>query len=108
MVKIERFIGFINENRNNKEIILQSKRNRNIIITLDIEGGRITNIDNPNNFRFLYQVGELYNRGVETWAKNNNFLFNGKDLSENDKIMGIRKKDIPQGHPLRQIYKNKF
>jgi hypothetical protein len=46
---------------------------------------------------------------VETWAENHNFLFNGEDLEKkNRKLFGIPTERIPQEHPLRFMYPNKF
>jgi hypothetical protein len=96
------------ENYGLREIIFQSKRNRNITITISVQGGRITSIDNPTNFRFPYQQGQPFNRGLETWACNNNFLMDGKDTCPEKKIFGVSAKDVPQGHEWRTIFPNKF
>ena len=47
-------------------------------------------------------------RNVEIWACYNDWLIDGKDTCPEKKVMGIRTKDIPQGHPLRHIYPSKF
>ena len=91
-----------------REIIFVSKRNRNISITITIFNNRITSIDNPTNFRFPYQEGQPFNRGLETWACNNNFTMDGKDTCPEKKVFGVKAKDIPQGHEWRKIFPNKF
>ena len=50
----------------------------------------------------------MWNRTIETWASNNNFLIDGKDFSPKKKVMGINVSDIPQGHELRMMYPSKF
>ena len=76
---------------------------------LSTEGGRIVAVDNSAGIRFPFSVNQPYNRTVEAWAENNGFLLDGVDLSkENRRIFGIRVKDIPQGHPLRFVYPDKF
>jgi hypothetical protein len=91
------------------EIKFVSKRNPvlkfSIFKTLD---GKITRIENSRSVRFPYRVGEYFNRGIETWACNNGFLIDGKDTCPEEKVFGIRKKDIPQGHELRHLFPNKF
>jgi hypothetical protein len=47
-------------------------------------------------------------RNIETWASNNNFLIDGKDVGPEKKVMGIKVSDIPQGHELRTMYPSKF
>jgi hypothetical protein len=90
------------------EVVLKNTRNPNIVIKLVKSMNRIISIENKTNFRFPYRVGQLLDRGLETWASNNNFLIDGKDYSPEEKIMGIRKRDIPMGHELRMLYQSKF
>lgn len=90
------------------EVVLRHTRNPNIVITLVKSMNRIIYIENKSNYRFPYRVGELINRGLETWASNNNFLIDDKDYSADKKVMGIRTKDIPMGHDLRMLYPSKF
>lgn len=104
---MKKYTDFLNENYT-KKIKLVSKRNPNLIITFDVIGGKIQNIVKSNGVRFPYDEGEIYNRGIETWCCNNNYTLNGKDTCPEPKIFGIKTKDIPQGHPLRHIYPNKF
>lgn len=104
-----KFNDFISESAYEKVIVLQNKNNRNNTITITVGGSRIKDISKTIEVRFPYQIGQPFNRGIETWATNNGFLYNGEDLSnKNKKVFGIRTKDIPQGHELRQLYPNKF
>ena len=77
-------------------------------ITVEHEGGVITGITNITSYHFPFTVGQTFNRTIEVWAENRNFLIDGKDPHENDKLFGIRIKDIPEGHPLRFVYPHKF
>jgi hypothetical protein len=104
---MKKFDDFINEAYIRK-VELVSKRNSSLSITFDVIDSRIQNIINNANIRFPYVEGRPFNRDIETWCCNNNFLLDGKDTCPEEKIFGIRKKDIPQGHPLRTIYLNKF
>lgn len=92
-----------------KEVKFTNKRNRNIIFSV-FKGrdGRITKIEKSPSIRFPFNVGELFNRTIETWACNNNYLMDDKDTCPEKKVMGIRTSDIPKGHELRNIYPNKF
>ena len=103
---MKKFEDFINESYSRK-IELKNKNNPNLKITFDVIGGRIQNLE-TNNIRFAFSEGQHYNRGVETWCCNNNYQLNGQDMCPDEKIMGIKTKDIPIGHPLRAMYPNKF
>jgi hypothetical protein len=46
--------------------------------------------------------------GHTTWACNNGYLVNNKDVCPEKKIFGIKISDIPKGHELRHIYPHKF
>jgi len=99
----------ISESYKEKTIVFKGKRNPNHVITLTTSNdGRIKTIDNPSKFRFPFNIGEFLNRGIETWANNNNFLMDGKDVGPDKKIFGIKTKDIPQGHEFRHLFPNKF
>ena len=89
-----------------REIVFTSRQNREIKI--EVEGGRIKSVDNKAGVRFPFQQGQMYNRSLETWACNNHFKMDGKDMCPEKKIFGIKAKDIPKGHELRTIYPNKF
>lgn len=90
------------------EVVLKNTRNPNIVIKFVKSMNRIVSIENKSNYRFPYRVGQLIDRGLETWTSNNNFLIDDKDYSPEKKVMGIRTKDIPMGHELRMLYPSKF
>jgi len=96
----------LDESSNPKEIILTSRQNRDITIT--VLGGHIETIDNKSGVNFPYKIGQYYNRSIETWACNNGFKVDGKDPCQEEKVFGIRTKDIPQGHELRMLFPHKF
>lgn len=92
-----------------REVIFKNKRNPVLEVSVMVSpGGRITEIINSRNVIFPFVVGQVLNMNHQVWACNNNYLVNGKDVCPEKKIFGIRAKDIPQGHPLRQIYPGKF
>ena len=91
------------------EIVFTGKRNPRLVIkVLKSPDGRIKEIENETGIRFPFSVGQILNRNVEVWACNNNFLMDGKDMCPEEKVFGIRKKDIPQGHELRMMFPGKF
>ena len=91
------------------EIVFKGKRNPNLVIMVKKgPDGRITSIVNKSGIRFPFQIGQLFQRNIETWACNNNFYMNGKDTCPEKKIFGVRASDVPQGHEWRHIYPNKF
>jgi hypothetical protein len=96
----------LEESQNSREMILTSRQNRDIKISLI--GGRIDQIKNESGVNFPFKIGQSYNRSIETWACNNGFKIDGKDPCPEEKIFGIRKKDIPHGHELRMLYPGKF
>jgi hypothetical protein len=106
----------IYENFNQRTMILRHKMSGEI--TVELEGSQIKNVINNTNIRFPFNVGSIFNRSIETWACNNGFKvietwMNGRmqrsiDPCPEEKIFGIRKKDIPQGHELRMLYPHKF
>ena len=89
-----------------EDIILTSRQGRDITFT--IKGGRIESIENNTGIGFPYSVGQTANAGMKTWACNNGFKWNGEDPCPEEKIFGIRKKDIPHGHELRLLFPHKF
>lgn len=90
-----------------RTVVLTSRQHRTI--TLVVEGGRILTVSNQSGVRFPFVTGQTFNRSIETWAETNGFLFDGVDLTrQNRKIFGIRIQDVPSGHPLRIIYPHKF
>ena len=100
---IKKFRDMLNEGW---KVELKSIQNR--LITFDVIDGKITNIVNNSGVNFPYKNNSHYNRGIETWCSNNNFLMDGKDMSPEKKIFGMRTKDIPKGDPLRMLFPNKF
>ena len=102
----------VNESQN-EEIEVKFVGKRNITQAFNVyktRDGRITRIEKPNHvhIRFPFEVGQILNRNVEIWACNNGFYMNGKDTCPEEKIFGIRKSDIPEGHEFRMLYPHKF
>ena len=92
-----------------KEVIFTSKRNTRLVIKVTKSpDGRIKEIENETGIRCPFSIGQILNRNVEICACNNNFLMDGKDMCPEEKVFGIRKKDIPQGHELRMMFPEKF
>ena len=94
------------ENYGESVMTLTSRRGQTITITS--LGGRIQSIDNQTGVNFPYSVGQSLTRSIETWACNNGFLIDGKSPCPEEKIFGIRKRDIPRGHELRLLFPHKF
>ena len=105
-----KYIKKITENYSNmREIVFTHKTNRSVTITIHVTpDGFIEDIINDRSIRFPYNKGQRLNRNIEVWACNNNFFMDGKDTCPEEKIFGIRKSDIPQGHELRLMFPNKF
>lgn len=75
------------------EIVFKGKRNPNLIIMVKKSpDGKITSIVNRTGVRFPFQIGQLFQRNIETWACNNNFYIDGKDTCPEKK--DIRCKSI--------------
>ena len=92
-----------------KKVVFKNKRRPDMVITvLKTPDGRIVEIENEFNINFPFKVGQILNMSHETWACNNNYFLNDKDTCPEEKIFGIRKKDIPQGHELRMLFPGKF
>lgn len=91
---------------NERKMVLTSRQGRDITITL--LGARIKDIVNQAGIRFPFSPGQSYTRSIETWACNNGFKIDGNDPCPEEKIFGIRKKDIPPGHELRLLFPHKF
>lgn len=91
-------------------MVFTSKNNSYIKITVKLDpSGRIEEIEKSGrSIRFPFSIGQLMTRNIETWACNNNMLIDGQDPCPEEKVFGIRKKDIPHGHPLRMMYPSKF
>ena len=96
----------LESSRYDRDVVLTSRQGRDILVK--VIGGRITSIENNSGVRFPYSIGQHWNRSIETWACNNGFKIDGEDPCPEEKIFGIRKKDIPMGHELRMMYPNKF
>lgn len=90
-----------------REMHLVSKDMRRKI-TMIIQGGRIKEIKNEGVVGFPFKEGQMLQRNIYDWACNHHFTIDGEDPCPEEKIYGIRKRDIPQGHPLRMIYPSKF
>jgi hypothetical protein len=87
----------------------EHKRNPHLNIEVDLApDGRILEIRKDPGTRFPFSVGQIMNRNNEVWAANNNYMVNGKDTGPEEKIFGVRTKDVPPGHEWRTIYPNKF
>jgi hypothetical protein len=92
--------------RYERGVVLTSRQGRDILVK--VMGGKIASIENNSGVRFPYNTGQIWNRSIETWACNNGFKIDGEDPCPEEKIFGIRKKDIPMGHELRMLYPSKF
>jgi hypothetical protein len=85
---------------------LTSRQGKDIIVTS--LGARIQSIDNKTWVNFPFSVVQTLTSSIETWACNNGFTMDGKSPCPEEKIFGIRKKDIPQGHELRMLFPGIF
>ena len=94
------------ESFHSKKHTLTSRQGRNI--TVLVSGSRIEEIENKSGINFPFRKGQIYNRSIETWACTNGFKIDGKDPCPEEKIFGIKKKDIPRGHELRLLFPHKF
>jgi len=92
--------------RYERDVVLTSRQGRDILVK--VLGGKIASIENNSGVRFPYSIGQHWNRSIETWACTNKFKIDGEDPCPEEKIFGIRKKDIPMGHELRMMYPSKF
>ena len=94
---------------NIRTIVFKHKNNPSLNVTVKAYPNmQITEIENPRNVRFPFVVGQVLNMGHQTWACNNSYLVNDKDVCPEKKVMGIKVSDIPHGHPLRHLYPGKF
>jgi hypothetical protein len=100
--------------QNVEEFTLTSKmpRRGNPEIIIKVKYGRIESIDNESRYPFPFFQGQPFQKPFITgWACKNGFYLNGEEpcgSSKNDKIFGIKKKYIPQGHEWRIIFPGKF
>lgn len=90
-----------------REMHLVSKDMRRKV-TILIQSGRIKEIKNEGVVGFPFREGQMLQRNIYDWACNHHFTIDGEDPCPEEKIYGIRKKDIPMGHPLRLAYPSKF
>jgi hypothetical protein len=90
-----------------REMHLVSKDMRRKV-TLLMQNGRIKEIKNEGVVGFPFKEGQMLQRNIYDWACNHHFTIDGEDPCPEEKIYGVRKKDIPMGHPLRMIYPSKF
>lgn len=92
-----------------KIVVFKKKVNPQVTITVKTyPNGQITDIENEYEVRFPYSVGQILNMGHRTWACSNGYMVNDQDPCGEEKIFGIRTKDIPLGHEFRHLYPNKF
>jgi len=89
-----------------RSIVLTSRQGREIRVSL--QGPAIKDIENEAGINFPFSPGQTWTRSVETWACTHGFKIDGNDPCPEEKIFGIRKKDIPHGHELRMLFPNKF
>jgi hypothetical protein len=104
------------ENFNQRTMIIKHRNFGEINVRL--QGSRIEEVTNQSNVNFPFAVGASWNRSIESWACNNNFIkietwMNNRMVKQEDpcpeeKIFGVRTKDVPQGHEWRRIFPNKF
>jgi hypothetical protein len=104
------------ENFNQRTMILKHMNFGEIKV--ELEGSQIKDVVNNSNTNFPFQVGSSWNRSIESWACNNNFVkietwMNNRMVRTMDpcpekKIFGVKAKDVPQGHEWRRLFPNKF
>jgi hypothetical protein len=92
--------------RYERDVVLTSRQGRDILVK--VLDGKIASVENNSGIRFPYNIGQHWDRSIETWACTNKFKIDGEDPCPEEKIFGIRKKDIPMGHELRMMYPSKF
>ena len=104
------------ENFNQKTMII---KHRNFgEIKVELQGSQIIDVVNNSNVMFPFAVNSSWNMSVETWACRNNFvtietwinnrMAKKEETCPEERVAGIRVKDIPHGHPLRMMYPSKF
>ncbi len=92
-----------------KKVVFKNKRRPEMSLTVTkTPDGKIVEIENSFNINFPFKVGQVLNMNHEVWACNNNYLVNDRDTCPEEKIFGMRKSDIPQGHELRMLFPGKF
>lgn len=106
---MNRYIKLFENWNREEEVILTSNRGRDIKLT--IRHGKLEQIMNSADVYFPFVEGQPFQIPfLKGWACRNGFKWNGKSACEpaEKKIFGIKAKDIPKGHPLRQVYRSKF
>jgi hypothetical protein len=99
------------ESWNRSETIILTRKNRpHVKIEIEVVNGRIEEIDNEAGERFPFFTGQPVTVWMKGWACSNGFLWNGEDPCDpqEEKVFGIKTKDVPQGHFLRQVFPSKF
>jgi hypothetical protein len=99
------------ESWNREETIVLTRKNRpHISIEIKVVHGKIEEIDNESGERFPFFTGQPVTVWMKGWACNNGFLWNDEDPCDrgDERVFGIKTKDVPQGHPLRLAYPSKF
>jgi hypothetical protein len=87
-------------------IVLENRMGQTI--SLEIEHGTIRSIQNDANIRFPFHTGQPVTVFLKSWACTNKFKVNGENPCPEEKVFGIKTKDIPHGHELRRIFPGKF
>lgn len=101
-----RYVQLFENWRSEETIVLTSRQGRDITVTA--RHGKIEEIDNQSGVIFPFVTGQLITVFMKSWACNHGFKWNGQSACPEEKVFGIRKKDIPMGHELRTIFPNKF
>jgi hypothetical protein len=102
---------------NTKQVLFTGKRNQRLLIKVDLQNGRVSNIEyffkngkeemkTDPFIKFPLSVNQTFHMGIETWACNNQFFIDGKDTCPEEKIFGIKKSLAPP--EARMLYPHKF
>jgi len=103
---MKRYVKLFESWMREEEIILTSRQGRTIRVKA--VHGKIEEIDNESGLRFPFVTGQPITVFMKSWACTNGFKWNGQNACPEEKVFGIRKKDIPMGHELRMIFPHKF
>jgi hypothetical protein len=89
-----------------EEIVLTRGRAEIRILT---RHGKIEEIVNDDRVPIPFFIGQPVTVFLRGWACSQNYKWNGKSACpDEEKVFGIKKKWIPQGHELRRMYPSKF
>lgn len=90
-----------------EEIVLTKGRVEIRILT---RHGKIEEIVNEDGVSVPFFIGQPVTVFMKGWACNHGYMWNGKSACQegDEKVFGIKKKWIPQGHELRRMYPSKF